>query len=255
MSWFKVDDNFWSHPKTFGLSHAAVSLWVRSGSYSGNHLTDGVIERHVLPLLQGTGDHADELVEAGLWIEIDEGWAFHDWHKYQPSKAKVEAEREKTKERVAAFRERKKSPLSKEDNPTRPDPARPPLRVTNGVSNSVTPTVTPESENPEFAAFWEVYPRKEGKGAARNAYRKALQTVPAETIRKAAERYRDDPNRQAAYTAHASTWLNQERWDDAPLPQRQAATAGDKRMERNRRIIEWAAEQDAQDNQPALEAW
>jgi hypothetical protein len=255
MTWFKVDDNFWSHPKTFGLSHAAVSLWVRAGSYSGNHLTDGVIERHVLGLLQGNDEHAGELVDAGLWLEVEGGWQFHDWHNYQPSKAKVEAEREKTKDRVAAYRERKKTPLSKELTPTRPDPSRPLSRVTNGVTNGVTPTVTGNDENPDFAAFWAIYPRKEGKGAARNAYRKALQNVPAETIRKAAERYRDDPNRDPAYTAHASTWLNQERWDDAPLPNRQAATAGDKRMERNRRLIAWAADQDAQADHPALEAW
>lgn len=255
MTWFKVDDGFWSHPKTFGLSHEAVALWVRSGSYSGNHLTDGVIERHVLPLLQGTPEHASELVDAGLWLETADGWIFHDWHQYQPSKAKVQAEREKTKERVATYRERKKSHLLKEDNPTRPDPSRPSLRVTNAVTNAVTPTVTKKEENPEFSTFWAIYPRKEGKGAARNAYQKALQNVSAETILEAAERYRNDPNRDPAYTAHAATWLNQERWDDAPLPERDAATAGDKRMQRNRRLLSWAVEQDQHDQQQALEAW
>lgn len=34
------------------------------------------------------------------------------------------------------------------------------------------------------------------------------------------ERYRDDPNRDDGYTAHPTTWLNRDGWDDDPLPAR-----------------------------------
>lgn len=85
-----------------------------------------------------------------------------------------------------------------------------------------------------FDAFWRVYPRREGKGAARNAWDKAIRKANAQDILIAAERYRDDPNREPQYTAHAATWLNQERWDDDPLPPRAgqsgvARTAGSAR--------------------------
>jgi hypothetical protein len=39
-----------------------------------------------------------------------------------------------------------------------------------------------------------------------------------------ARRYRNDPNRTPQYTAHASTWLNDGRWDDDALPPRGAGS-------------------------------
>jgi uncharacterized protein YdaU (DUF1376 family) len=69
-----------------------------------------------------------------------------------------------------------------------------------------------------FDSFWSVYPRKTAKGAAIAAWVKALKKTTAEEIIKAAQAYRDDPNREEGFTAHASTWLNQERWLDDPLP-------------------------------------
>ena len=71
-----------------------------------------------------------------------------------------------------------------------------------------------------FDAFWTAYPRKTAKGAATAAWVKALKKATAEEIIKAAHAYRDDPNREEGFTAHASTWLNQERWLDGPLPQK-----------------------------------
>lgn len=242
MTWFKVDDGFWSHPKTLTLSKGAVALWVRSGSYAGQHLTDGVISRHVLPILQGNDDEAAELVAAGLWLDHIEGYLFHDWHKYQPTKDKVEGDRARTAERVAAWRGKKKdySP-SLLDNPPRPDPTRPPYAVTPQGCNAVTNGVTDS-----FNEFWSAYPRKAGKGAAKTAFTKALNKADASTIIAAAEAYRDDPNRQDQFTAHASTWLNQERWEDGPLPERQDSSAATRRMTETQRLMEWAAQQDAQ---------
>jgi uncharacterized protein YdaU (DUF1376 family) len=71
-----------------------------------------------------------------------------------------------------------------------------------------------------FDQFWNVYPIKVGKGAAIKAFEKALRTVDFEILLKGAERYKLDPNRVQGYTAHASTWLNAQRWLDEPLPQR-----------------------------------
>lgn len=71
-----------------------------------------------------------------------------------------------------------------------------------------------------FDKFWNAYPRKENKGAARKAWAKALAKADAQTIVAAALAYRDDPNREPEFTAHAASWLNGERWDDEPLPAR-----------------------------------
>jgi hypothetical protein len=100
VTWFKVDDGFWSHPKTLALSPNAVALWVRAGSYCGKHLTDGYVAESILPMLQGTRPDAAELVRSGLWEPLGDGWVFHDWCTYQDTKDAVEKRREAWKERA-----------------------------------------------------------------------------------------------------------------------------------------------------------
>jgi hypothetical protein len=101
----------------------------------------------------------------------------------------------------------------------RTSPSSPPM-----INNS-TPSPTSDlakaksiksaSEGSFFESFWAVYPRKIGKGAARKAYRNALKRASAEEIAAGAKAYaasKPDPQ----YTAHASTWLNADRWLDEP---------------------------------------
>lgn len=100
MTWFKVDDGFWSHPKTLALPAAAVALWVRAGSYCGKHLTDGFVSHAILPMLQGSEADALELVASGLWKPVQGGWEFHDWDAYQDTREAVEKRREMWKARA-----------------------------------------------------------------------------------------------------------------------------------------------------------
>ena len=69
-----------------------------------------------------------------------------------------------------------------------------------------------------FDKFWDIYPRKVGKQEAARAFIKALRLADPEIILAGAKRYADDKNRLAVYTAHPSTWLNQGRWEDEPIP-------------------------------------
>jgi Helix-turn-helix domain len=69
-----------------------------------------------------------------------------------------------------------------------------------------------------FDAFWDIYPRRAGKGDARKAFERATHRSPVAEVMAGAARYRDDPNREAEFTAHPATWLNQDRWEDDPLP-------------------------------------
>ena len=76
-----------------------------------------------------------------------------------------------------------------------------------------------------FDEFWNIYPRKVGKAEAERAYLKALKVATPEQIIAGAKKYADDKNRIPIYTAHPSTWLNQGRWEDEPIPSREAQTA------------------------------
>lgn len=74
-----------------------------------------------------------------------------------------------------------------------------------------------------FEKFWETYPRKEGKGAAKAAYIKAVHKFGGNihaTIIDATRRYANNPNLpEKKFIPHPATWLNQERWLDEDLPQ------------------------------------
>jgi hypothetical protein len=83
-------------------------------------------------------------------------------------------------------------------------------------------TNEPSLETPlQFDEFWKIYPLKVGKKPAQAAFEKVIKTTALAIILEGASRYASDPNRHPSYTAHPSTWLNQERWADAPLPPRE----------------------------------
>lgn len=90
--------------------------------------------------------------------------------------------------------------------------------VTGRQSRPMNHPIEPPIETPGFDDFWNVYPLKVGKGAAKKAFEKAIRTTDVDSIIKGALRYKLDPNRVQSYTAHASTWLNAQRWLDEPLP-------------------------------------
>ena len=66
------------------------------------------------------------------------------------------------------------------------------------------------SDPPGFADFWEAYPRKIAKGAARKAWIMAASLTDPPTIIAAASRVED----RGRYTPNPATWLNAERWLD-----------------------------------------
>lgn len=71
--------------------------------------------------------------------------------------------------------------------------------------------------DPDFSAFWDVYPRRVAKGQARKAWKTAVvkRKVDPKVMILGAERYRDDRSRMSRpidYTAHPATWLNGECW-------------------------------------------
>ena len=106
------------------------------------------------------------------------------------------------------------------------------------------PNAVPASQ--AFDAFWSAYPRRQGKGAAKSAWKRATKKARPDRIIAAAARYRDDPNREDDFTALPSTWLNQERWDDDPLPPRRGTLT--RNEERKRELaghLQQMAEMDA----------
>lgn len=97
MTWFKIDDNFFLHPKVIAAGNSAVGLFVRAGAWSSNHLTDGFIP-HAVALMFGSQDDVDNLLAVDLWAEVDGGYQIPDFLEYNPSAESVKAEQARRSE-------------------------------------------------------------------------------------------------------------------------------------------------------------
>lgn len=105
MPWFKVDDTLAFHAKTVAAGNSAMGLWVRAGAWSMQTLSDGFVPTPIARQL-GTAREASRLVAAGLWQEKDDGYLFHEWTQRQPSRAKVQSDRQASAERLRKWREK-----------------------------------------------------------------------------------------------------------------------------------------------------
>lgn len=94
MSWFRVDDSMYDHPKFAELPLSAVGLWIKAASYCARYETDGYIKSAKVAPLGGRKRDIDRLVDAGLWEVVSGGYRFHDWDSYNPTKAQQDAKRE-----------------------------------------------------------------------------------------------------------------------------------------------------------------
>ena len=107
MTWVRIDENFPEHPKIMAAGDDAAWWFVCALAYSNRHLTDGFIPastvkrltNHKRPIIL-----AVKLVEVGLLDQTEGGFQIHDFLHYQPSKATVEEERRKARERMAKAR-------------------------------------------------------------------------------------------------------------------------------------------------------
>ena len=148
MTWFKVDDGFYDHPKFLDVPNAAIGLWTKSGAWCGKHLTDGVIPASQVKRFKGTKSQINALVSAGIWVEdrSENGakvFRFHDWNGWQPTREQKLKEREDGAERKRKSRQRKRQELQERENVTRDShvtPSRDSHESHKGVSQRPDPT-------------------------------------------------------------------------------------------------------------------
>lgn len=167
MPWFKVDDGFHSDEKVTALAAergivgmAALGLWARAGSWCADKLTDGFVPKVVAKSLGSRPKVVAKLIESGLWVEVEGGYRFPTWSKFQPSKADVERDRETNRKRQDRWRWKRKveatrngvtQPLANTvsngaPDPTRPDPIQLPPVAPPGAAPRDTEPPSPEPE-------------------------------------------------------------------------------------------------------------
>jgi hypothetical protein len=96
VTWTKLHDGFWMHPKVLMCGNAGAGIFARLLSYCGAYLTDGAIPSVIVSQIVG-GDRPalDELERAGM-VQILEsgGVTIPDYLGHQRSRAQVKADLE-----------------------------------------------------------------------------------------------------------------------------------------------------------------
>lgn len=94
------------------------------------------------------------------------------------------------------------------------------LRMNNLVSNNLVNKTKSSSSDDDgvdyyFDQLWGIYPRKVGKGQARQAFRKAVKKIEFYDLLPKLMGYVETlEGKDKQYMPHLSTWLNGERWTD-----------------------------------------
>lgn len=194
--------DFPDHPKILCLSTEAKWALVDLTIYSRRHMTDGFIPKAVALAKHGADvclELATNDAENPSLIESDDGYQIHDFALHQSTKADIESLTEKRRRAGQMGGKARAKQVAKQ---------------TASKINPETETETYKNKG-DFDAFWEAYPRRIGRKAAEKAYAKALADISPEQLTAAAKAYANSvKDSDAKFIAHATTWLNQGRWDE-----------------------------------------
>lgn len=233
MAWFKVDDTLSFNAKVIAAGNEAIGAWVRAGAWCAAQLTDGVIPKHVFAVIAGEANAeaiASRLLQVALINESDDGssYVFHDWFAYQPSASEVRSRRDdlSRKRAEAGRRGGEKSGLTRRNSVKQEGSkaeANGEQSTGNGTKQNEAPShpipspkkTSSTDVNEAFDSWWSHYPKKVDKGHARTAYKAALKKTDEDTLLAAVIKYAAAAaGKDRKFIAHASTWLNGERWGD-----------------------------------------
>jgi len=114
----------------------------------------------------------------------------------------------------------------------RPDPVSPVSHRTRTTELEPVELEPQKDIVQKFNEFWAVFPRKQGKGKAKEAFKKAIDDgADIDAILRGVGRYASDPNLpDPKFVPMPATWLNQERWEDGPQPLNRSMTNSERNV-------------------------
>lgn len=97
MTFLLFDDNYGQHPKISCLCDGSYRLHTNGILYCGRNLTDGFVHKSVVRTLHPKfrASYLTELVVAGLWIKVNDGYNIHDYLQWNKPRDEVLAAKEK----------------------------------------------------------------------------------------------------------------------------------------------------------------
>lgn len=220
-----IKPGFWTDSKVVARTPFARLMFIGMWNFSEcdlGHLSDdaAALKRQILPDDDVDGDGlVNELVDAGLVARIQTLSGRRYLHVVHL------ADHQKLDPRWSP-----RCPVCTETRPLSPDHTEthasdvvarqysPQERKGQDSKRTSSTAARSTVDDPDFVRFWDVYPRKVGKGEARKVWAKLGKSgVDSREVIAGAERYRDDVARRRLgqeYIKHPGPWLNAERWTD-----------------------------------------
>ena len=257
-TWGKTYADLWRHPKWVQLEPGPRALWVTALSWTVESRTFGSIPTPMLVMFRATAEDAAALVEAGLWEESADGWQMHDWDDHQTSRERFAATSKRRAEAgrkggIARHANRTEKSVTSDDRQLAKQTAgngQAEVEVEVEVEEQLLPP-TPQGELlpvPErsrsakafvypdaFEVWWKAWAKTgDNKRSAFTAWEKAVRgttrkppRITVEELQTAVEEYAADPNLPPnQYIPAASRWINQDYWENGPLPPRGGPGSG-----------------------------
>lgn len=216
----------------------ALPLWTDAYLADTSHLTDAERGRYDLMLVQLWRMPEVRFPNDDLWLARKFGRSEEDIQQlFRPllkeffkstgnwlTQKRLSRERAYVQAQSEKQRARAKARWNKDNDESRGN-----ATAGNAQSgNAPTPTPTPNKKEEidksisssnrliaGFDQFWDVCPKKVGKGAARKAHAKASAKTDAAIILAGMQRYAASrAGQDQQYTVHPATWLTGERWSD-----------------------------------------
>lgn len=200
-----------SHQDGYELSLAQI---VRDGTDGKDAVKTGLDELEAAGYLTRLRARSD----GGRWGETD--YVLAD--PFDPAGNLLSDQRETRPSTAADERETRRSGLSAPDDPRRI--TRPLIKDNGENTKGGAPSEPPatggqlrlvDGSPDPFDEFWEAYPRKVSKDAARRAWGKVTRRTEPAAIVAAVRAYPFDTTRPQ-FIPHPATWLNGARWEDDP---------------------------------------
>ena len=96
MAWIRLDDQIAHHPKITSATPTSLWLYVAALGFSQKYLTNGYIPKQSLSAishLRNVSRASRELVAAGLWEKVTDGFQIHDYLDFNDSRDELLAKR------------------------------------------------------------------------------------------------------------------------------------------------------------------
>lgn len=220
MSWAKLCDAFWGHPKVLAAGNEATGCLARAISYCACQLTDGLVPTGALVIIHGSemAPTIERLVACGLYDRQPDGsiWV-HDFLEFNPSRKDILKRRKSDRVRKESGRTPRGIQAVSARTPGRDGTGSSSTFSVLGIDGRASRQLTSD-QLLAFDAFWQAYPRKDDRGAAEREWAYLRPTSDqAEGIRAACVRQAGSHQwvkEGGKYIKSPARWLKDRSWEN-----------------------------------------